>query len=138
MRDSKFYGWLGRHIVRHLQPRRSLGVLSQANESTLKKFNRYQRDHFPKAKTISREMIVGYLKTTAHLHSSSRVNEVIYLRQFCLYLSRLDLEVYLPERALVPKAKPKVRVHIYDLAEIHALLRAARALKPSHTLVPHT
>lgn len=138
MKNRRFYGWLGNYIMQHLKLRRSLGVLSQADESTLKKFNHYQRRNFPKAQTITREMVVGYLKTNTHLHSSSRANEVIYLRQFCLYLSRLDLAVYLPERSLVPKARPKVRVHIFDVDEIHSLIRAAKALKPNHTLVPHT
>lgn len=83
-------------------------------------------------------MIVGYLKTTTHLHASSRVNEVIDRRQFCRYLSRRDRAVYIPERSLVPKARSKVRVHIFTPAEIQARLRTAQALKPNRTLVPHT
>lgn len=39
MKHNKFYGPLGKLRTQHLQLRRSLGVLSIANESTLKKFN---------------------------------------------------------------------------------------------------
>jgi len=114
----------------HLKLRRSLGILSQTDEITLKKFNRYQSENFSGAKTVTRDMVMGYLKTNTHLHSSSRVNEVIYLRQFCLYLFRQDLKVYLPERSLVPKARPKVPIHIFREKDIQVLIRTARDLKP--------
>ena len=125
-------------MEQHLQLRRSLGVLSLADESVLKKFNHYQRQHFPNAQTVTREMMVGYLKTNTHLHSSTRVNEVTHLRQFCLYISRRDMAVYIPERSLVPKARPKICVHIFTSEEIQALIRTAKALKPQTALVPHT
>ena len=114
MKNNPFAGGLGKQMTQHLTLRRSLGILSQADEVTLKKFNHYLREHFPRAKTVTREMVVGYLTTNTHLHSSSRVNEVVYVRQFCLFLFRQDLKVYLPERSLVPKAQPKVPIHIFN------------------------
>lgn len=137
MNNRNFHGRLGKQMVQHLKLRRSLGVMSLANESTLKKFNRYQKENFPTAKTVTRDMMVGYLKTNTQLHSSSRVNEVIYLRQFCLYLFRQDLKVYIPERSLVPKARPKVAIHIFKEEEIRTLIGLARKLKWKKAPAPY-
>ena len=81
-------------------------------------------------------MVVGYLKTNAGLHSSSQVNEVIYLRQFCLHLFRQDLKVYIPERSLVPRARPKVSIHIFKEEEIRTLIGLARNLKWKKSSAP--
>ncbi len=54
------------------------------------------------------------------------------VRKFCLYLRRFSSQAYVPDSSLVPRA-PSSLPYIYSRAEIVALLRAARQLKPSAT-----
>src|SRR5207247_204676 len=69
---KKFIGYLGRRMQEHLDLRRSLGRHYVANEGTLLKFNHLIHKDWPKAKTVTREMVMAFLRTNRHLKTISR------------------------------------------------------------------
>lgn len=133
-----FTGPLAAFIQRHLQLRRSLGYQLEHAERLLPAFDQYLSEHFPQAATVTRAMVVGYLETTRHLHPRSRAGKVSILRQFCRFLFQLNPDTYIPEPHLVPRGKTTVQPHLYSLAEVTALMQAARQLPPAAALRPHT
>lgn len=134
----RFRSLLGTSIKRHLALRRSLGFILKNAEYALDEFDRYLADHYPRTKTITREIVVNYLETTRHLRATSRADRISNLRQFCRFLFLFDGNTYIPERALIPPARVEVKPHIYCEEEVMALIREARTLRPVRSLVPHT
>jgi integrase/recombinase XerD len=136
--SRRFRGTLGKAMERHLVLRRSLGFLMKGAEYGLGEFSRYCSEHHRGAKTICRPMIVSYLKTLTHLHPATQRDRLTHLRQFARYLFQFQPDVYLPERALSPPVTTTRQPYIYSAAQIRQLIKESRALRPVHSLVPHT
>ena len=64
---TRFTGPLGDVMKRHLQLRRSLGYYLRTDEIALDQFDAYIAANFPEFEAVTRPMVTGYLKTTAHL-----------------------------------------------------------------------
>ena len=131
-------GPMGQMMKRHLVLQRSFGLVLKGAEYILDAFDRYLAVHFPNAKRVTRNSIVGYLETTCHLHSETRRHYLACLRQFCRFLFHLNPKTYIPEKHLLPPGKIKIRSHIYSQAELESIFQAARQLGPPHSLRPHT
>jgi integrase len=126
-------------IDRYLQLRRSLGAILQDAEYTLNHFDLYLSKCFPRTKTVTKPMIVGYLQT-CNVHASTIYNRFVELRQFCRFLFQLNPHNYVPEPRLFREG-PTIRVpHIYTREEAIELIRLARARAcvPKGSLRPHT
>ncbi|MBI3658551.1 MAG: tyrosine-type recombinase/integrase [Acidobacteria bacterium] len=134
----RFRGPLGPFIKRHLKLRQSLGLALTNDKYVLDDFDRYVAAHFPGAQTVTRAMVAGYLETTRHLHSTSRITRLSNLRQFCRFLFQLHPDTYIPEKHLIPPGQVKVQPHIYTEREVRNLIEAAAALPPPGSLRPHT
>ncbi len=134
----RFRGVLGKAMTRHLALRRSLGFLMTNAEYALDEFDRYCTIHHRGATTLRRPMVIGYLKTLAHLHPTTQRDRVAHLRQFARYLFQFDPGGYIPERALTPPVTTTRQPYIYSEAQIRQLMAQARMLRPARSLVPHT
>ena len=99
-------------------------------------FDRYLKRHHPKVRTITRPMVVNYLATTIHLHSTSRGYRVTLLRGFCRYLYQKNPKHYVPEARLLPWGKRKLTPHIYTELEIMTILGEIRKFKRRGPTVP--
>lgn len=125
---NKFTGPLGSQIVKHLKLRRALGRDYRANEGTLLRLNVLVQKKWPRASTLTREMVQEFFKTNTHLKAISRRNEMTYIRMFAVDLASEGIETYMPERRLLPKAQSSVRIHIFSESEIDRLMRLASKL----------
>ena len=135
---NKFTGPMGQMMKRYLVLHRSFGVALKSADSALNAFDQYLAGHFPKVKQVTREMVVGYLKTIRHLRSTSRWNQLVFLRQFCRFLFHLNPKTYIPEKNLLPPPKTERRPHIYNETELRSILRLAHNFGPPRSLRPHT
>ena len=135
---NKLTGPMGQMMKRYLALQRSFGLVLKHAESILDAFDRHLTVHFPKAKRITRNSVVGYLETTRHLHSMTRRHYLSCVRQFCRFLFHFDPKTYIPEKHLLPPAKIKIRAHIYSETELQSILRLTRQLGPPRSLRPHT
>ena len=136
---SKFKGYLGQRMFEHLELRRGLGRCYTANEGTLLRFNRLIQRRWPKSKTVTREMVLTFLRSNRHMKTISRKNELTYIRMFCMDLAASGVSVFLPERKLLPKCSSSTRVHIFNESEVLRVMSAAGSLKdPSAALTYST
>lgn len=135
---KRFRSQFGRYMARHLRLRRSLGYVLRGAEYTLRDFDRHLCRSHPRARHLTHEIIVGYLKTTRSLASKSRCDRLTHLRQFCRFLFLFDPATYLPVSRLLPPGHTQVKPHIYTDAELAALMREAERLCHRDPLISHT
>ena len=129
MNKVKFNGYLGQKMQEHLNLRRALGRDYRANEGTLQRFNKLIQKCWPNKKTVTREMVMAFLRTNLHIKTISRKNELTYIRMFCMDLAAQGVPVYLPERRLLPKSNESTRVHIFKESELLKIMRSAELLR---------
>ena len=67
------------------------------------------------------ETIDSWLKRMPHAHAITRGNELIAVRQFCLYRRRFDAQGFVPER-ITPRVRSRFRATILSPHQIRLLL----------------
>jgi site-specific recombinase XerD len=134
----RFRSHFGTLMRRHLKLRRALGYLLKNAEYTLRDFDCYLRKTHPRARCITRAIVVGYLETTQSLAPASRHDHLTSLRQFCRFVFLFDQKTYIPQARLLPPRAVKVVPHIYSDQDLAALMREARCLNAKSALLPHT
>jgi integrase/recombinase XerD len=133
-----FRSRFGTFMRRHLKLRRALGYLMQKPEYTLRDFDCYLRQTHPRARRITRAIVVGYLETTESLAPKSRHDHLTSLRQFCRFVFLFDQKTYIPEARLLPPGAVQVVPHIYSDQDLAALMREAGRLNARSALLRHT
>ena len=133
---TTFHGPMKNQILEFIRFRKSLGFAMRNTAYIYAEFDRYLSKHHPKAKIITRSMVVNYLATTTHLHSTSRGYRVTLLRGFCRYLYQKNPKHYVPEPRLLIWGKRKLTPHVYTVAEIKAILAEIRKFKRRGPTVP--
>jgi len=118
-------------MMEHLKLRRGLGRNYVANEFTLTKFSKLAHRKWPNAKTVTRKMVMAYLRSNRHMKTVSRGNELTYIRMFCMDLAAQGEPVFIPERKLLPKSRSSVRVHIFSEPEVLRIMKVARSMRNS-------
>jgi integrase/recombinase XerD len=138
MKKERLKGPMGKWIKQHLELGRSLGYLYEGTEYTLDAFDKHLAKHFPRCKTITREMVISYLDTTHHHQSKTRSDHVTKLRQFCRFMFQFNTNTYIPEKDLVNSGVVQVKPHIFTKKEILKLIEQTKKIWGKHTLLPHT
>ena len=121
----------------YMEFRLSLGFAMRNTNYVFIEFDNYIFEKYPKSKIITREIIISYLATTKHLHSSSRGYRVTLLRVFCKYLYQQNPKTYIPEPKLIKYGKRKVVPYIFNDNEIKSILRSLKKM-PKKNLLKET
>lgn len=132
------YVSLGPKIKQYLELRRSLGFIYRTVEYTLNAFDKHLAQHFPRNKTITREIFIHYLNSIQHLQSKTKHDHVSKLRQFFRFMFQFDSNIYIPEKNLIGTARVQVKPHIFTEDEIIKLIEQAKKLSAKHALLPYT
>lgn len=135
---KRYVSYLGALMRRHLALRRSLGFLLVNAEYTLLEFDRYLQRERPRARHVTRDIVVDYLETTKPLAASTRHDRLAGLRQFCRFLFLFDAKTYVPSQGLLPPRRTLVKPHIFSNDDLAALLRQAGCLNTWSRLLPRT
>lgn len=135
---KRFQGPMGKFIKRHLELRRSLGLIYRTAEYTLDAFDQHLEKYFPRCKIITREMILSYLNSTRHFESTTRCDHVSKLRQFCRFMFHINEKTYIPEKGLVGPGVVQVKPHIFTKKQIYKLIKQAKKINAKNTFLPHT
>lgn len=129
-----FSGPLAALIQRHLELQRALGFELRNANYTLAAFDRFLSEYFPQAQAVTRSMVLEFCKTMGHLHNNTRSLRLGHIRQFCRFLFQLNPDSYVPGSDLLPRRQPTRLPYLYNHAEVVALMRLARQLKPLYPL----
>ena len=134
-----FSGPFSHYIKNYLDLKRSLGFVYEDTELYLYDFDKYLKKYFSKAKTVTRDMVVSYLKTKSHLSSVTRNGIASILRQFLRFLFQLyNVNTYIPGKSLVPPCRTELKPHIYSKEEVLRIMKAAKKFSTPVSLRPHT
>ncbi len=121
---------LGQHIQTFITLKRAMGRSYETPVSQLRCFDRYLSMIDPPPEVITRALVHDWLTAKPELSPHSIVGRASILRQFCLYLVRIDSRTYVPERELLRVALPVFRPHIYSKDEVRRLVKAALSRSP--------
>jgi integrase len=113
-------------LDRYLNVRRSLGYDLGTSERILRRFTRFA-DHEGTVH-IGTSLFLRWHATLAEACTSTRAARLSVVRMFAQWLSSFDVAHEVPPRGLLPGSVQRSRPHIYNEAEIGAIITAARAL----------
>jgi integrase len=135
MKEMTFSGPLKREIAEYLRFRHAVGFawVAHGNRYIFGEFDRFLQRAYSRSRIVTRPMVVDYLSTTTHLHSTSRSLRVTLVRGLCRYLYQSDPRHYVPEPRLLPSGSRKLKPYIYsgrEIAEIICQLRKAKTRRP--------
>jgi site-specific recombinase XerD len=125
---TRFASPFAQRMQAFLELKRALGRHYRAAEGELLRFDRYVAGLPDPPQAMTRELVHEWLAAKPHVRPGTQRSRAGVLRQFCLYLVRLDPRTYVPGRALFPATLPVFRAHIYSEEELRALLRAVPAV----------
>ncbi len=116
--------------------RRGLGTCHAHVRGQLGHLARFLAREAPEARRLDRPLLDRWLATLTDRSPVTRGHYFRIARQFCLFQTRTDPDVYVPDGRGIPRACQPFHPYSYSLTEIRALLAAARDLPGS--LRPHT
>lgn len=125
---TRFVSPFAQRMHAFLELKRALGRHYRAAEAELLRFDRYVAGLAAPPQVMTRELVHGWLAAKPHVSPITQRSRAGVLRQFCLYLARLDPRTYVPGRTLFPATLPVFKAHIYSKEELRALLRAVPAV----------
>jgi integrase/recombinase XerD len=120
--SSDLYG----HVDRYLAVRRAVGHSLTDHERMLASFVDYLETRGAEAVTVCETL--AWANTAATPGQVTRRLTVV--RGFARYLQVVDTTAEIPPAGIGPRPAPRPRTHLYSAAEVAALTRAARALRP--------
>ncbi len=126
MSDAAYFSsFLAERLTAYLSFRRSLGYEFRGKACLLRQFDRVVAREMPTPGPVSREVVMAYLGSLAHLKSTTRRVRLSMVRQFLRFQQQSDPDTYIPERSIEPgRASPRCP-YIFNDAEIRALVKAA-------------
>jgi integrase len=128
---EKFTSPLGSSMEKFISLGRSQGKRYRNEEEILCRFDRFLRSYSDPPRNLSDPVLKKWLTHSQTCQPSSRYLNFAVVRRFCLYLSRFNPNVYIPDISLVQSKSPTLLPYVYSRAEIAAFLKAARQLAPS-------
>ena len=125
---ARFASPLGPHLVAYLQVMRAVGRRYERVEAILRNLDRFAATGPAGEVVLTREFLGRWLASAPHLAPGTLRAHVSAARGFCRYLARVEPRTEIPDRSLAPARLPQVRPHVFDLAELRALVAAAGRL----------
>jgi integrase/recombinase XerD len=135
---TRFLSPFAARMQAFLDLKRALGRRYSSAESGLLLFDRYVAGLPDPPQGMTRGLVHGWLAFKPHILPNTQRGRVSLLRQFCLYLVRLDPRTYVPGRALFPARIPVFKARIYSDEEVRGLLRAVPEVVPDLALQRET
>ncbi len=136
--NKKWSGYLGSLMERHLALRAAVGRVGGADESCLYQFNTFIVKKYPKLKTLSRVVILDYLRSKKNLSLAGRRNQVIHIRQFCRFLIGRGVACYVPDKTLLPKYEYRPRYCPLNEDDVKRIMEASRKVRANRPFIGET
>lgn len=138
MKMPIFKSPLGPGMRGFIELRQSLGYQIRTLVTFLAHFDRYVVMTGYCDAWLSRNLVEGWVASTALLKPSSRAHRLYVMRALGHYLAQTHPQTYVPGPIAGPPRTSTFRPHIYTAAEIQSLLNEAARLTPVGSLRPLT
>lgn len=123
-----FTSSLARRMEAFVALKHATGATYQFGLRILLDLDRYVAALAPPPKTVTRELVHGWLASRPKIGPHGLLSRATVVRQFCVFLARTEPRTYVPDRSIMPTTLPQHHPHIYSEDEVRALLRAAKTL----------
>lgn len=131
-----FRGPLARAFEAFLAFRQDLVTCHEHLWVALRHLDRFLMQRAPDVQELTRPLLDEWIATLADRAAITRRNYFRVARQFCMFRSRTNLALFVPDAISFPRVAIRFRPYIYSEQEIRALVKAASKL--SGGLRPHT
>lgn len=111
--------------------KRALGRQFAGELRVLADLDRFLAEQQDQARRLTASAFAAWCLTLEHLSPTTRRGRMRIVRAFCVYASRHDPGLFVPDPAGFPVPRPPRPPHIFSEQEIVSVLRATDALRPS-------
>lgn len=133
-----FFGPLASQFEAFLAYRQDLRTSHEHVSVALRHLDRFLHHHAATATSITEPLLRAWMATLASRAPVTRRNYFRVARQFCVFRTRVDPAIFVPDRLLCPRVTTQFQPYIYTEGEVRRLLTAAARLTGglrSHTYV---
>jgi integrase len=124
-------------VERYLAHRQGLGYGDKNVAPLLQSFAAHASQRNPTG-PVTTSLAVEWAIGSKPLTPSTQAHRLSMVRTFARYCAAYDPRTEIPSQKLLGPARHRPGAYIYSPAEIEALLKAARSLRPANALRPHT
>lgn len=128
MNNKRKNGILLQFVVDFIKMRRNLGYKSKSMETSLKAFDAFAYREGLKEVTVAKELARKWCTRRKGEATDTWSHRVNFLRQFCIYLSNIGYEAYIPARP-PSKHDSTFTPYIYSAEEMKRIFEAADRLR---------
>jgi integrase/recombinase XerD len=125
-----FSSVLGPTIAAYLTLKRALGRRFRLEADVLTHLDNFLVGRSGEDGALTSATFMAWSLTLAHLTPTVRRDRMRIVRNFCLYLRRIDPSCFVPDPHGFPAPHAPLRPHIFTTEQIGRLLRVAASLQP--------
>lgn len=127
----RFSSLMGKSMESFIAFGRAQGKAYREEERILCYFDRFLTSCADSPKQLSNLILRNWINLFSNKSEAHKYKNFAVIRRFCLYLSRFDPNVYVPDTLFAPSCSQSFLPHIYSRKEIVKLLKTLRQSKPS-------
>lgn len=117
MNNDRYTGPFKDHIGRHVALKQSVGYKYESDAAHLERFDRFTLEKYPEAMTLTKEIVLDWCSKKTHETQANQLSRASIIRQFGLYLDRVEVAAYVIPKRYYPAEKPYVP-YIYSTDEL--------------------
>ena len=111
--------------------RRALGYATRTDESTLPHFIDFCGNNYPDAKSITKEMVDGWLIHHPYKNAGTQAIFFSLLRHYTKFIRSLGKDAFIPDEEYTVRCE-RYRPYIFDQNELTNLFQAMDTIPPHH------
>lgn len=117
--------------------RSSIGLSIHPYDTTLARFDKFCLENYPDAKTLTHDIVQGWLTSESLRNTKNIWNSIVEIRYFGKYLNAIGKEAYIAPCSNFPK-KPSFAPYLFTDAELAALFHASDTMsRGRHNSLQH-
>lgn len=105
------------YIHEFVQLKQAVGYKYDAEAEHLKRFDEFTLEKYPKASTLTKEIVLHWCCKKSHEKRATQQNRASMMRQFGRYLDSIRVKAYIIPKNYYPKEK-QYMPHIYTREEL--------------------
>ena len=117
MNNTLYIGPFKEHLLNHVTLKQAVGYKYNADIGRLKRFDRFTLNHYPKATTLAKEIVLDWSSKKTYEAQANHCTRASIIRQFAKYLDSIGVEAYVLPKGYYPGAK-QYMPYIYTTSEL--------------------
>jgi len=125
LRPKIFRSYLSMQFTEYLKVKRATGRIYGHQETMLRMLDNFLDDN---QYQLTHNSFQEWINSLSHLHSTTQCHYYQQIRQFCEYMQRTDVNIFVPQRRFEPLITPSRMPAILDKKDILKLIKSTDTL----------